>query len=80
MLYKEQINKGVEFIARGLAADLDAYSLAAAASALAAARHPQAGLALHMMDRYVNSSGNCNYYTNVIINCLIANASRSKDT
>ncbi|XP_013181291.1 PREDICTED: C3 and PZP-like alpha-2-macroglobulin domain-containing protein 8 [Papilio xuthus] len=56
VLYKEQINKGVEYVARGLAPDLDAYALAAAASALAAARHPQAGLALQMMDKYVNSS------------------------
>ncbi|KPJ15105.1 CD109 antigen [Papilio machaon] len=56
VLYKEQINKGVEFIARGLSPDLDAYALAAAASALAEARHPQAVLALQMMDKYVNSS------------------------
>ncbi|KAI8427886.1 hypothetical protein MSG28_002244 [Choristoneura fumiferana] len=41
----------------------DPYSLAVAAGALAAARHPQAATALQMMDRYTNASGSTKFWS-----------------
>ena len=58
MLYKNAINKAQDYIAKSLSAELDAFSLALASSALAAARHPQAAEALQLMDKYANSTGN----------------------
>lgn len=57
MLQKNSVNKAIDFVARGLSDRLDAYSLALAASALAAAKHPQASLALNMLDSHANASG-----------------------
>ncbi|CAG5022083.1 unnamed protein product [Parnassius apollo] len=56
VLYKDEINKAVDYIARGLSPDLEPYALAVIAYALAAVRHPQASRALQMMDKYVNST------------------------
>ncbi|XP_072936646.1 thioester-containing protein 1 allele S3-like isoform X2 [Epargyreus clarus] len=56
VLYKNAINKAVDFIARNVSEEMDAYTLAAAASALAATQHPQAAQALDLMDRYANTT------------------------
>ncbi|XP_023935608.2 thioester-containing protein 1 allele S3 isoform X2 [Bicyclus anynana] len=56
ILYKNAMNKALDFLAKNLSPELDAYSLALTSSALAAARHPQATLALQIMDKYANTS------------------------
>lgn len=57
VLYKNNINKAVDYIARRLAPELDAYSLAVIGGALAVARHPQLTQTLEMMDKYANTTG-----------------------
>ncbi|XP_045774990.1 C3 and PZP-like alpha-2-macroglobulin domain-containing protein 8 [Maniola jurtina] len=56
VLYKNAMNKALDFLAKNLSPELDAYSLAVTSSALAAARHPQATQALQIMDKYANTS------------------------
>ncbi|XP_052755570.1 thioester-containing protein 1 allele R1-like isoform X2 [Galleria mellonella] len=63
ILYKDNIDSGVEYIARGLSPQLDAYTLAVAASALAAARSPHATIALQMLDQYGNTTGSAAYWS-----------------
>lgn len=57
MLYKNDINKALDYVARGVTPDLDAYTLAVIAGALAAARHPQLVQTLEIMNKYANTSG-----------------------
>lgn len=57
VLYKNAMNKALDFLAKSLSPELDAYSLALLSCALAAARHPQATQALQIMDKYANTSG-----------------------
>ncbi|CAG4944809.1 unnamed protein product [Colias eurytheme] len=63
VLYKNAINKGVDYIARHLSDELDAQALALAAAALAAARHPQATRALELMDRYSNTTASALFWS-----------------
>lgn len=58
VLYKNNINKAVDFVARGVSPDLDAYSLALIGGALAVTRHPQLTQTLEIMDKYANTTGN----------------------
>ncbi|XP_004927018.1 C3 and PZP-like alpha-2-macroglobulin domain-containing protein 8 [Bombyx mori] len=62
-LFKNNINKAVDYVARGLTASLDAYSLAVSGAALAAARHQHATLALQIMDKYTNTTGGSLYWS-----------------
>lgn len=57
MLYKNNINKALDFIGRGMSPDLDAYSLAVIGGAFAATRHPQLTQTLEIMDKYANTTG-----------------------
>lgn len=61
ILYKNVINKALDYIARSISPDMDAYSLALAGSALANAKHPQATQALQMMDKYANATGKSSF-------------------
>ncbi|CAK1549918.1 unnamed protein product [Leptosia nina] len=54
--YKNAINKAVDYVARHITDDLDAYTLAIITSALTAARHPQAQRALQLMEKYANTT------------------------
>ncbi|CAH0404826.1 unnamed protein product [Chilo suppressalis] len=55
--YKNAINKAVDFLAKELSPSLDAYTLAVVSSALAAAKHPDASIAIQYMDKYINNTG-----------------------
>ncbi|XP_038206788.1 C3 and PZP-like alpha-2-macroglobulin domain-containing protein 8 isoform X2 [Zerene cesonia] len=63
VLYKNAINKGVDYIARHLSGELDAQALALAAAALAAARHPQATRAIELMDQYANTTASTLFWS-----------------
>ncbi|XP_013188878.2 C3 and PZP-like alpha-2-macroglobulin domain-containing protein 8 [Amyelois transitella] len=63
ILYKSNIDNAADFLSQGLSPSLDAYTLAVTAHALAVAQHPQAKLALQMMDQYVNSSGSTLFWS-----------------
>ncbi|VVD02140.1 unnamed protein product [Leptidea sinapis] len=56
VLYKNTINKAVNYIAQHLSADLDAYTLAVVSYALTAARHPQASEALQHLEKRANTT------------------------
>lgn len=57
ILYQNAISKAVDFLARGVNDNLDAYSLAVMSTAFGDTRHPFATKTLQMMDKYANTSG-----------------------
>ncbi|XP_053625843.1 thioester-containing protein 1 allele S3-like [Plodia interpunctella] len=63
ILYRSNVDNAAEYLSQGLSPSLDAYTLAVTAHALAVAQHPQAKLALQMMDQYVNSSGSTLFWS-----------------
>ncbi|KAJ8726365.1 hypothetical protein PYW07_001063 [Mythimna separata] len=66
VLYKNNINKAVDYIARGLSPELDAYSLALVGGALAVVRHPQLTQTLEMMDKYANTTGSTLFWSRTL--------------
>ncbi|CAG9098707.1 unnamed protein product [Plutella xylostella] len=62
-LHKNAINKAVDYIARALSDELDAYSLAVVANALAMTRHPQASKALQLLEPHTNGTGSERYWS-----------------
>ncbi|CAH0725826.1 unnamed protein product, partial [Brenthis ino] len=66
MLYKNAINKAQDFLAKSLSAELDAFSLAVAGSALATARHPQAAQALLFLEKYANTTATTLFWSRTI--------------
>ncbi|CAH0748966.1 unnamed protein product [Diatraea saccharalis] len=61
--YKNEINKAVDYLAKELSPSLDAYTLAVVSNALAAAKHPDAAIALLYMDKYVNNTGSTLFWS-----------------
>lgn len=57
ILYKNNINKATDYLAKALDPSMDAYTLAVVGAALTAAKHSQGVLALQMMDKYANTTG-----------------------
>ncbi|XP_075992321.1 thioester-containing protein 1 allele R1-like [Anticarsia gemmatalis] len=66
VLYKNNINKALDFIARGVSPDLDAYTLAVIGGALATARHPQLTQTLEIMNKYANTSGSTLFWSRTL--------------
>lgn len=66
VLYKNNINKAVDFVARGVSPDLDAYSLALIGGALAVTRHPQLTQTLEIMDKYANTTGSTLFWSRTL--------------
>ncbi|XP_026329682.1 CD109 antigen-like isoform X2 [Hyposmocoma kahamanoa] len=56
ILYQNAISKAVDFLARGVNDNLDAYSLAVMSTAFGDTRHPFATKTLQMMDKFANTS------------------------
>ncbi|KAL4708067.1 hypothetical protein ACJJTC_009846 [Scirpophaga incertulas] len=61
--YKNTINKAVDYLAKSLDPSLDAYTLAVVGSALSAVNHPEAAVALQLMDKYVNNTGSTLFWS-----------------
>lgn len=57
ILYQNAISKAVDFLARAVTDNLDAYSLAVMSTAFGDTRHPFATKTLQMMEKYANASG-----------------------
>ncbi|XP_022820433.1 CD109 antigen-like [Spodoptera litura] len=66
VLYKNNINKAVDFVARGLSPDLDAYTLALIGGALSVTRHPQLTQTLEIMDKYANTTGSTLFWSRTL--------------
>ncbi|KAJ2953639.1 hypothetical protein O0L34_g1251 [Tuta absoluta] len=66
ILYRNTISKALDYVARGLSPDLDTYSLALVASALANARHPEITEALRLLDKRSNSTGSTLFWSRKI--------------
>ncbi|XP_049691725.2 thioester-containing protein 1 allele R1 [Helicoverpa armigera] len=66
VLYKNNINKAIDYLARGVSPDMDAYSLAVIAGAFAVARHPQLTQTLEMMDKYANTTGSTLFWSRTL--------------
>ncbi|XP_041986950.1 CD109 antigen-like [Aricia agestis] len=67
VLYKNAINKALDFVAKNISPDLDPFSLAVASTALAAARHPQATTTLQVMEKYANSTDGMLFWSRKIV-------------
>ncbi|KAJ0181857.1 hypothetical protein K1T71_002579 [Dendrolimus kikuchii] len=63
ILYKNNINKATDYLAKGLDPSLDAFTLAIVSAALTAAKHSQGVLALQMMDKYANTTGSTLFWS-----------------
>lgn len=61
-LYKNTMNKAIDYVAKALSPNLDAYSLTLVWCALANARHPQASQVLQYLDKYSNTTGKIEAY------------------
>uniref|UniRef100_A0A2A4K0R1 TEP1-F n=1 Tax=Heliothis virescens TaxID=7102 RepID=A0A2A4K0R1_HELVI len=66
VLYKNNINKAIDYLARGVSPELDAYSLAVIAGAFAVARHPQLQQTLEIMDKYANTTGSTLFWSRTL--------------
>lgn len=66
VLYKNNINKALDFVARGVSPNLDAYTLAVIGGALATTRHPQLTQTLEIMDKYANTSGSTLFWSRTL--------------
>ncbi|CAH0603133.1 unnamed protein product [Chrysodeixis includens] len=66
VLYKNNINKALDYVVKGLSPKLDAYSLAVIGGALAVARHPQLTQTLEMMDKYANTTGSTLFWSRTL--------------
>ncbi|CAG9566895.1 unnamed protein product [Danaus chrysippus] len=61
-LYKNAMNKALDYLADKVSESLEAPTLALVGAALAAARHPRAALALKALETHAHSDGGVNLY------------------
>ncbi|XP_049864919.1 CD109 antigen-like isoform X2 [Pectinophora gossypiella] len=66
ILYRNAISKALEYVARELSPDLDAYTLALVSYALALDRHPRTSEALQLLDKHSNATGSTLFWSRKI--------------